>query len=308
MSEKQRNWESIAVLTTFNHTFEGLPLPFDLGNGVQLEATPASLKDKKLYEHIDPFRRELIEESKWSLIIRYPASSFGDPDLDWKGDKPRGKQDVAQEKIIFAQIALWLTKPAGMGSGFQIDIQQEDDGSWIWRNFGYTEPCLPTKTDQENQFSAADLTRAAQLNLRVAALPRSGPAWTAATIYLRGLREIPWDLRFTLMWIAMEALFGPDDARETSFRLCQRITLFLESRGEKAKILFRELLKSYGSRSKAVHGMRFKGIDQDKAEAQMVGIETCLRRSLTKILESKITAIISETGREDYLDNLALMP
>jgi hypothetical protein len=102
----------------------------------------------------------------------------------------------------------------------------------------------------------------------------------------------------------MEALFGPDDAREITFRLAQRIGFFLgESRSE-AKSLFTTAKKCYGLRSKVAH-CRWNGGASDAQ--QMEATEDISRRALLRLLDdAALRAKFSGSGasRETYLDEV----
>ncbi|MBX3308523.1 MAG: hypothetical protein KF751_20950, partial [Nitrospira sp.] len=96
---------------------------------------------------------------------------------------------------------------------------------------------------------------------------------TAAGATFRALLEQAWPLRFLLHWLAMESLFGPEDGREITFRLSQRVALFLESDKEKAQKLFSEVKNSYSWRSKVVHGLRLSKLKEDESYQLLVGLE-----------------------------------
>ena len=45
-------------------------------------------------------------------------------------------------------------------------------------------------------------------------------------------------MRYALFWMALEALFGPEDGREISFRLSPRIAFLLAENSAQAKGFF----------------------------------------------------------------------
>jgi hypothetical protein len=123
---------------------------------------------------------------------------------------------------------------------------------------------------------------------------------------VRALGETSWTLRFLLLWIALECLFGPADAREITFRLSQRVALSLESDPADVRVLFEKIKESYAWRSKVVHGLRLAKLDEEKARYLLVDLESFARRSLLMILEddSKASTFDGEE-RERFLDGLA---
>lgn len=103
----------------------------------------------------------------------------------------------------------------------------------------------------------------------------------------------------------MESLFGPEDGREITFRLSQRVALFLESDKEKAQKLFSEVKNSYSWRSKVVHGLRLSKLKEDESYQLLVGLEQLVRRSFLEVLRDDATArIFDGESREKYLDSM----
>ena len=109
-------------------------------------------------------------------------------------------------------------------------------------------------------------------------------------------------IRYALFWIGLEALFGPEDAREITYRLSQRVAFFLSENRKETKQLFATAKKGYGFRSKIVHG-RWK--EDKNSEQLMAETESMVRRSLVRILrDPEFTKTFSERGRERFLDDL----
>ena len=123
------------------------------------------------------------------------------------------------------------------------------------------------------------------------------------------LRYLGWpthqhrDHPLALLWIALEALFGPEDAREITFRLSQRVALFLAEDRAEAKQLFTMVKKAYSFRSKIVHG-RWK--EEPDSLVRMAEVENLVRRSFGRILSDEaVRDTFVGNGREAYLDDLA---
>jgi hypothetical protein len=60
------------------------------------------------------------------------------------------------------------------------------------------------------------------------------------------------------LWIAMEALFSPDDGREVTFRLAQNAANFIDRSDVARRTLFNWIKKGYDLRSSLVHGREAK--------------------------------------------------
>ena len=110
-------------------------------------------------------------------------------------------------------------------------------------------------------------------------------------------------IRAIVFWVALEALFGPEDGREITFRLSQRLALFLGRSTHDARELFATAKRGYGFRSKLVHG-QWK---QDPSSlTRMAEVEAMVRNSVVRILqEPKLVTLFSGKEREQYLDELA---
>ena len=109
-------------------------------------------------------------------------------------------------------------------------------------------------------------------------------------------------IRFALFWIAVEALFGPEDGREITFRLSQRLAFFLSNERSEARSLFALAKKGYAFRSKIVHG-RWK--EDPDSETRMAEAEDLVCSSLVRILQDQtLTERFAGRTRESFLDDL----
>ena len=110
------------------------------------------------------------------------------------------------------------------------------------------------------------------------------------------------EIRYSLFWIALEALFGPEDAREITYRLSQRVALFLAKDSSEARALFTKARNGYGFRSKIVHG-RWKG--NAKSQVLMADAERLVRESLVRLLQDdELMKVFCGKKREAFLDDL----
>jgi len=119
------------------------------------------------------------------------------------------------------------------------------------------------------------------------------------------LTKEEWTVRYLLIWIVLEALYGPTDPRETNYRLAQRLAFFLSGSRIGAQQLFEAAKTSYTWRSRIVHGMRLHSLSPEKSGEVMYEAEGFARKSFLKILASS-GLINSFTGkdREKFLDDL----
>ena len=110
------------------------------------------------------------------------------------------------------------------------------------------------------------------------------------------------EIRYSLFWIALEALFGPKDGRELVFRLSQRIAFFLAKSRSGARETASIAKKAYDFRSKLVHG---NWQPNAKAEDLMGDTENIARSCLVRMTESEtLLDAFMKDSRESFLDNL----
>ncbi|MBU6434628.1 MAG: hypothetical protein KJS98_15075, partial [Nitrospirae bacterium] len=157
-----------------------------------------------------------------------------------------------------------------------------------------------------NCFAEDDLGAAKRLFVILQSVSARGPIHMAAQATKKALIEGSWEIRFLLLWIAVECLFGPEDGREISFRLSQRAALFIETDRAQARELFAKVKKSYAWRSKIVHGMRMANLRGDESGILLDELEQLVRRSLSAVLaNASVASTFDGEVRENYLDSLA---
>ncbi len=160
--------------------------------------------------------------------------------------------------------------------------------------------CSGTKA--QDCIGQGDFELAQRLHSALTNLPRDHSAWTGVRVSWAALEMPAAEIRYLLFWIAREAPFGPDDARETTFRLSQRIAMFLAEDSHGARQPFQTAKKCYGFRSKVAHG-RWK--HDPNADSVMAETETLIRRSMLRLLaDQELVSKFHGKGREVYLDEL----
>jgi hypothetical protein len=207
--------------------------------------------------------------------------------------------------IQFASLTLWLARPTSLS--FEIIVHAVNHGTeWVTRQIQDFDILCPLENYVREALTESDLAGAADYFRILNSTMDRGAIRTAAGVTFRALLEQAWPLRFLLHWLAIESLFGPEDAREMTFRLSQRVALFLESDKEEAQKLFREVKNSYSWRSKVVHGLRLSKLKEEKSHQLLVNLEQLVRRSLLGVLRGDATArIFDGESREEYLDNMS---
>jgi len=294
------NWCTIAPLE-----YDGyLDVPFDLGDNVVLCARPGWLIQDAITYGLGDQDRTILDVSKYVLIQEYDADALGDPDPAWTGETSRSKQQKAEEAINLANTALWLAKPCPVGFK-RVVIVHRSSGVWRRIQFARSNPLRPHTFDVNNEYDSSDLQIAKELNCALMRLVRREAIWIACrTVWLALLtRELT--IRYLLLWTALETLFGPEDGREVTYRISQRLAFFLSGERAEARKTFESSKKGYEWRCRVVHGMRLSKLKPELSERLMHESEGLIRDSLKRILaDSTLINQFSGRTREQYLDGL----
>lgn len=286
--------------------FEDSPIreAIELAEGIRIEPVPQWVKDDEALKLLSWLDRESIQNAELAFTSEYEADALGSPDLAWKGSVPRGIQASIGEKFALANVALWLVKPTRLTARSVMHFSRKGDPTSL-RQFAAVNPVLISDSESDNAPTVEDIERAGEILKLIVALPRNATLWTAIRTLTRAVAEGGWEVRYLLQWIVLEALFGPDNPNETTYRLAQRIGLFLGSSAEDRRRIFDEARQAYGWRSRIVHGSRLSKLTSEKSLELSATIEAIVRAAITKILSSP-SLVLQFDGdeRDNRLDDL----
>jgi len=275
---------------------------FEFAGGILLTATPAWVAKEKMLDSLSEWDRKAVQESPFCLIATYEAAALGDPDPAWAGSEPKSIQDTKYELCVLANLALWLRRASPAHFVVVLHAPQFGDTP-ITQRVSRHSPLLCHPEDVGNRVKATDIPVAVQLHQALVGTTRDTSLWTAIRATWAGLQTNVEVVRYALFWMALEALFGPEDAQEITFRLSQRIAFLRAENSTQAKQFFALAKKGYGFRSKIVHG-RWK--DDPESTTRMAEVEELVRRSFGCILTgAALRDTFSGKGREAYLDELS---
>ena len=300
------NWCTIApILPDWRGIAFELADSVDLGAGVRLIRAPDWLRDNTVTKWLSSKEREHFDRARFALSINYDAEALGEPDPQWTRPVGMSKQSVATEKLIVANLGLWLARPSWLAFEAILDVA-EYDGQWIVRAVHSPDPARPHRRDAENTLTIEDLDLARTIGERAWALPIESAPWRALLMLWRSLAEVSGDHRFLFLWIGLEALFGPSSASETTFRLSQRLAFFVSKDRAGAGDLYRRAKSAYALRSRIVHGFQIDRLKGDAKDALLVDSETWIRVALQKIILDGDLRRTFETDkrREEFLETL----
>jgi len=282
----------------------GTKIPF--GNGFFLQDVPQWVKEDKgiladMYYH----DRQAILDAKHALVAEYDAKSIGEPDPSWSGKSLRSIQDSKTEAAVLGNLALWLRQPSPIrftavlhalswgvpGSEETVPIIQSVEPRLpLW--------CLPN--DVQNPVEKTHVVKAGELHTVLCSIPRKNAVWMAMRALWTALTTYEADIRYSLLWIGLEALFGAEDGGEITYKLAQRIAFFLANTSEDARSLFKKAKFCYAMRSKIVHG---RVIDDPKIDECTADTEAIARTVFRHLLDKpELLKTFVSNQRDSFLE------
>ena len=291
-------------MTSFHlvRPLQGVRLPggvaVDFAEGVRLTPRPDWVSS---IVGLSSFDTHEVEQCHASLMITY---DYPPPGLGIEELIKLNQRDVAQkhsERLTRAQLSLWLRWPGAYRSPFTAtgrihgDLVLSEQTTWGTPFFGHPkDPAAGPGSEQ--------IGRAMALHRSMESIPSGSAVLTALATTWSALHQSDLPVRLLFLWIALESLFGPEDAREMSYRLAQRIALFSEVGQQEAREAFQIAKRGYSFRSKVAHGKTLEG---EAAIDEIGQAERLLRVCLGRILETDgMVANFSSKQREPFLDGL----
>lgn len=234
----------------------------------------------------------------------------------------KNEQDNAERLVFLAQIALWLAKPGWFKS--YLYIHDKGAGNDLtrgviekWRgSINKRRPVLFSEPDESIKSCCSyiqDDIKLAQklhdrLNQHYKPECRGTIIWNVIYLLIHSLVDDFGPSRFLLLWCIMEALFGPQNAQEITYRISNRCAFFLSEDKDQCKKTFDMVKNRYSWRSKVIHGYHVNKITEDESIKTIVDVQNLLREALVKILldEQLINIFNSNKHRDEYLDDLII--
>lgn len=274
---------------------------FEFAEGLVLTALPDWVANDSIVQNLDSRNRRALAETTHAFVAEYEAASLREPDPAWKGPQPKSIQETKYELTVLGNLALWLSRPSPVCFNVVLHAPWLGSRPFVQRLEQHS-PLLCHPQDIGNTLSSEDIDFARMLHSSLALLPRDNAMWTAVRATWAALQMNMEEIRYLLFWITLEALFGPEDAREMTFRLSQRLSLFLAENPSEARDLFAHAKRGYAFRSKVAHG---RWMENPEGLALMAEVETFVRRSLVVLLQDpELTKTFLGKDREAYLDDL----
>jgi len=300
-------WCTAAPLISDYNDVIAIDHDIDFGNQILLCKAPRWFKDLEQNQDLDKSIKDAIQNTDFIIIKNYEATNLGDPDPEWQGKEAKSIQDKSQEEILLANLSLWLAKPSCLQ--FKVILYNQNiDNVWITRQGGRIDPIIYNEIDSQNQLSESDFALVKKILTSLCKLNRTqqGTIWFSVIDLLWALVVKKKEIRFILLWIALESLFGPKDSpQELTYRISQRVAFFLAENIKETRSLYETIINSYRLRSKIIHGREMFEKGNEKNSITLKEAEELVRKSLVKILiDDDLIQIFNSTNRDKYLNNL----
>lgn len=296
----RRIWESVAPTIPT----ESLPnCVSPIGPGVVLDAVPEWFKEERRFAVLEVGKRESLA-SEFCLKARFEAEGLGEL-CEGPGGKLRENHEVSWERIRMANLALWLARPSGVHVELVVTKEPEPGPGGTAIRGRSLESVRPRQQYAEARLTLQHMATAHALATAIQCVPHPSSVWTAVRFLWLALTDELWEARYMNLWIAIEALFGPQDGFEVSMKLRKRVARFLNS-DDKGAVTARDMVEGcYDLRSEALHGGRFQSRTPELVEDLTLTSEGIMLTSLRKILnDANLVSTFCSPSRDSYLDAL----
>lgn len=272
----------------------------ELAEGLLLTPMPDWAKKDEMSAGLAERDRTAILQAGAALVSEYDADGLGSPDPA----ADDGKSSIQQRKQLLctlANLAFWIRRPTR--AQFSIVFHAPDFGSGpSVQQILQFPPLLYHPETISTSLKDADFENIARFHEVLASVSRDTALWNALWATWTALTTRSEPVRYSLLWIALEALFGPEDGREITLRLAQRIAFLIGESPSEKKELFRAVKSAYSLRSKIVHGRWKEG---SGGLEKMAELELIVRKALGILLKNDgLRGTFASKRREEYLDEL----
>ena len=307
-------WLTVAPLYGRWPIAPDLPEAFTFDDCLRLSRVPAWLRDPSFWAALSPVDKRLLTETEFAWFVRWSGDDNREVDRGWAESVgvPPLSPDFPNKLISLADTAMWLAQPSGATWRVQIDLEVcgPEPTSWQLRRTLQWGPLqlLAHEAYRSTPYRQESLDLAKRLYLSLRDLGSDSIIWPGLRSLRIGLRQEDWPVRFLLIWIALESLFGPMNPGESRYRLAQRAAFFLANDSASAEELAKRLKESYDVRSAIVHGFHreraWKRAEHEEVMGWLLDVEMLARAAYVAILSDSALKSTFESAeeRERFLD------
>ena len=234
----------------------GTTIPF---GKFTIQDVPEALLSDGILDNLSSHDLASVKRAKHALVSEYEAASFGHPDPEWKGTRPKAIQELRWQSALLANMSMWMVMPSTvcLSVGFHAlsVLAGSDLDQPIFNGIEHEATLFCHERDFPNLPTLGDLKKAARLFETLSTVPRKNSVWPALRAFWAALTSYPADLRYPLFWQGLESLFGSEtDTRGVSKRLRDRISCFLAADARDRQDIHDKVKGCYAARSDIVHG------------------------------------------------------
>jgi hypothetical protein len=271
-----------------------------------IQDVPQWLLNEPILKDLCERDRQGIKEAHQAIFSEYYADSYGYPDPEWKGAKPKGIQDLRWQSTLLANLSMWMVMPSNVCITLGFHALTELNGrpleSPLVNGIDRETTLFCHERDCANIVTPVHLQKAAVLFQTLSTVPRFNAVWPALRAFWAAVTSYAGDLRYPLYWQGMESLFGSDsETYGVSKRLRDRISYFLADNAKDQSDLHDKVKACYSARSEVVHG-RWED-SQEFHDIHMYLTEAMVRTVIRKIGDTPgmLGAFLSPK-RDDFLE------
>jgi hypothetical protein len=287
----------------------GIRVPF--GDDIVFHDTPKWVKDDNSFlKYLGEHDKQSVLHSKHSFVAEYEANSIGERDPEHTptaGEPQRTIQQAKTRLAVLGNLAIWLRQPSNLCFTVSLHaclwpIPGQTEKRPVMQQSERSQPLYCHPKDVHNPITAQHIGKAAEFYPALRSIQQGSAAWVALRAIWAGLTSYSADVRYLWFWIALEALFGPEESAELTHKLAERIAFFLAGNTDDARALFAKAKKCYGVRSKIVHGRWKHTPDIDQ---MMEDTEAIVRTAFRHVIEEpELLPIFLSKKRDEYLSDL----
>jgi hypothetical protein len=277
-----------------------------IGPSVTLTRIPEWFKEDR--EHVRKVLGELRSiDSAACLLATFEANAFGERETA-SDPSSRSKDRAAIEALQVSLLSLWLTCPSALTFEFVITREPEFSPGGSVISTMSLPGIKPRPRYADRILNGSHIKLANKIASAILQRPRRSAIQTACRFLWCALTEQIWEIRFVNLWIALEAILGPEkDLWGIHRTIPRRLARLLNPDNDKnGQIAYAMAYESNDWRCAFVHGGRFGRLDKSRSESMMLETEgmimTCLRKIL---LDLQLLRIFISADRDNYLEKLA---
>jgi len=275
---------------------KGVALPFEIEPGFTIAPFPPWMQTQEYLGQLTSTGGIIAGVARRAFIVTYT------------GEPASVLQEHARAcaRIERAKLAAWIAGPFALNSS-SVLFAASEEGGWSPNGFRVYDAVRHRREEGKQNLTQGDLERLRAVYLALASLPPGSVRRTANALSVGITHEA--GIRYVLVWLALEAIFGPADGRRVTKRLSARIPALLAiDLGQQAQAVSDDVRTAYDLRCDVVHG---REIDEEHSKTpgrSEVNSEQWARLALCKVLgDPTLAATFSnEEKRDAYLDGLVL--